>query len=174
MSITVQTERLQLCEATLEDGRFFYELLNTPSWIEFIGDRGIRTLEDAESYIQQSLISSYLENGFGLYKMVLREKNQPIGLCGLVKRSDLKKPDIGFAILPEYEGKGLVFEAAVAVLEYARQVLGQDEVWAITTEENLKSRRLIERIGLGYVKHVQFDADQQQFLLYSNKVVTQN
>jgi ribosomal-protein-alanine N-acetyltransferase len=96
----LQTRRLTLSEATLSDIPLIFKLLNSPNWLEFIGDRNIRTLEDAEKYIQNSLIKSYRENGFGLWKVELKSDKTPIGLCGLLKREMLDFPDLGFAILP--------------------------------------------------------------------------
>ena len=117
------TERLWVEEANADDVKFIYALLNSPNWLRFIGDRGIRSLDDALEYIESAMIKSYRENGFGLYKLVLKADQKPIGLCGLLKRPVFDHPDIGFAVLPEYEGKGLVFEAAKAILEHAQTIL---------------------------------------------------
>ena len=133
------TERLALDEAVLEDAEFIFDLLNSPNWIEFIGDRSIKSIKDAERYIQNSLINSYREHGFGLYKMVLIESNEPIGLCGLLKRATLDHPDIGFAILPEFEGMGYTYEAAKATIEYAHAALSLATILAITSEDNTRS-----------------------------------
>ena len=103
----LETERHWLEEADSNDGAFFFELLNSPTWIRFIGDRGIASIDDAVNYIRESLIKSYRKNGFGLYKMVLKQDDRPIGICGLLKRPGLEHVDIGFAILPQYEKKDM-------------------------------------------------------------------
>lgn len=144
----VETQRLYLENVTLKDGKFIFGLFNTPACIQFIGDRGISTLDKAKIYIQSSFIKSYRENGFGLYKMVLKENQKNIGICGLVKRPALNHADIGFAILPTFEGKGYVFEAAQATINYAQSELKIKTLLAITKEENIRSISLLERLGL--------------------------
>ncbi|WP_299484835.1 GNAT family N-acetyltransferase [uncultured Allomuricauda sp.] len=165
MKLIVETERLLVVEAELEDSKFFFELLNSPNWLEFIGDRGIKTEKHAEAYIQSSLISSYENNGYGLFKMVLRQSLEPIGICGFVKRDYLEHPDIGFAILPQFEGKGFVFEACNSLLIYGKEILSLHPILAITTEKNVRSQALLSKIGLnssGIIK-----PNKEEFLLYS-------
>ncbi len=164
----LETERLTLEEANMEDAGFFYTLLNTPTWLKYIGDRGIRSVADAEHYIQNSLIKSYRENGYGLYKMVLKSEGTPIGLCGLVNRETLSDPDIGFALLPKYEGKGYAYEAAFATLEFAKKQLQISTILAITSEQNAHSIRLIEKIGLVFYKKIRMKEGSEECLLYSN------
>ena len=103
---TIKTVRLYIQEVTLDDHAFILELVNSPTWLKFIGDKNVTTKETALNYIQHSLIESYQKNGFGLYKMVLTAQNIPIGICGFVQRDYLEHPDIGFAILPQFEGIG--------------------------------------------------------------------
>uniref|UniRef100_UPI0040477E4A GNAT family N-acetyltransferase n=1 Tax=Roseivirga sp. TaxID=1964215 RepID=UPI0040477E4A len=155
-------------EANADDIEFIYALLNSPNWLRFIGDRGIRSLDDALEYIESAMIKSYRENGYGLYKLVLKADQKPIGLCGLLKRPVFDHPDIGFAVLPEYEGKGLVYEAAKAVLEHAQTILKIDHILAITTNLNSRSQNLLSRIGLKMEGWVDYAA-QGDFLLYSTK-----
>ncbi|MFT6828180.1 MAG: ribosomal-protein-alanine N-acetyltransferase [Roseivirga sp.] len=168
----LETERLWVEEANADDVEFIYDLLNSPNWLRFIGDRGIRSLDDALEYIESSMIKSYQENGFGLYKLVLKAGQIPIGLCGLLKRPVFDHPDIGFAVLPEYEGKGIVFEAAKAVLEHAQTILKIDTILAITTNLNSRSQNLLSRIGLKMEGWVDYAA-QGDFLLYSTKAKNQ-
>ena len=122
--IVLETARLRLEEGTLDDQVFIFTLLNSPNWIEFIGDRGIESLTDAENYIKNTLIKSYDTNGFGLYKVTLKHDSSPIGLCGFLKRDYSDHPDIGYAILPKYEGNGYTSEAAKAVLNYGKTQFG--------------------------------------------------
>lgn len=163
-----ETERLLLEQAEIPDAPFFLKLLNSPGWIAQIGDRGIKTTEDATHYIRDALIKSYKENGFGLYKMIEKQEKQPIGICGLLKRPDLDYPDIGFAMLPEYEGNGYAFEAAKATLEYAETTLGLRVILAITIMKNTRSKKLLERIGLQQIDVINFKS-KEECLLYSNE-----
>ena len=164
----LETPRLILQEAVLSDAPFFYQLLNSPNWIKYIGDRGIGTVADAEAYIQKSLIHSYRENGFGLYNMVLKENGMPIGLCGLINRPTLDHPDIGFAVLPAYEGKGYTSEAAQGTMDYAQKVLGLKKILGITSEHNLGSQRILEKVGLRFVEKKKRSAeDVEETLVYA-------
>ena len=116
----LQTERLSLETATMTDAPFILELLNSPGWLQFIGDPEIRTLEAAQKYIEYKLIKSYEENDFGMFKMVRQSDQAVLGMCGLINRTTLSDIDIGFAILARYEGKGYTYEAAAAILDYAQ------------------------------------------------------
>lgn len=165
---SIVTGRLIINEAELRDSHFFFELLNSPNWLEFIGDRGIDNEVDARSYIKSSLQKSYIENGFGLYKVSFREDLVPIGICGFLQRDYLDSPDIGFAILPKFEGMGLISEAASSVLNHGKTMLGFKEILGITTEENLSSRRVLTKIGLREVDKIKPDANGDELLLFSN------
>ena len=148
----LETERLVLEELSAGDEKFIFELMNSPGWIEHIGDRGINTLDDAINYLNSRLIASYKVNGYGLFKVVLKDNSTPVGLCGLVNRPSLDYPDIGFAFLPKHMGKGYGYESAAAILIYSKEVLGLEQVVAITSAENTKSQKLLERIGLKFDK----------------------
>jgi RimJ/RimL family protein N-acetyltransferase len=101
------TERLELVHLTLEDAPFILELVNDPAWLRFIGDRGVRTLAQAEAYLQDGPLASYATHGFGLYLVRRKSDGAPLGMCGLLKRPSLPQPDIGFAYLPQFTGQGL-------------------------------------------------------------------
>lgn len=131
----------------LEDAAFFLRLLNEPSWLENIGDRGVRTLADAEGYIRNNIRAAYQAHGFGLYAVQLRSVPLPIGLCGLVKRDFLPSPDLGFALLPEHCGHGYATEAARAVLKHAQLELRIERLYAIVRSGNQRSVRLLEQLG---------------------------
>jgi [ribosomal protein S5]-alanine N-acetyltransferase len=148
----LETERLLLREVEPADADFVLDLLNQPSFKKFIGDRGVRTIEQARDYIATRFTDSYQENGFGLYLVELKTDGTPIGVSGFVKRRELDDPDIGFALLPQFERKGYAFEAAHAVMRYGRETLGLLRVLAITTLDNESSGRLLEKIGLSF-KH---------------------
>ena len=124
MEYILETERLGLREFNLKDTQFIIELLNSPGWLQFIGDRNVKTAGEAASYIKNGPIKSYSENGFGLCMVEIKENKTAIGMCGLIKRDGLENPDIGFAFLPNYMTKGYAFEIACATLSYAKDTLG--------------------------------------------------
>ena len=150
--IVLETQRLTLRHATSDDAEFMLRLLNEPSFIRFIGDRGVRTLDDAERYIADRLVGSYERHGYGLYVVERREEPGPIGICGLVKRDALPDADIGFAFLPEFWSAGYAYESAAAVKQHALSALGMARLLAITNDDNVASIRLVEKLGLAYVR----------------------
>ncbi|HEX8040681.1 MAG TPA: GNAT family N-acetyltransferase [Chryseosolibacter sp.] len=168
MRYILETERLRLREFRLEDGPFIVELLNSPGWIRYIGDRNVRTVRQAEAYLENGPIKSYKENGYGLFLVETRDDGVPIGMCGILKRETLEHPDIGFAFLAGYNGMGYAFEIASATLRYAKDALGIQKVSGITAAENFKSIRLLERIGLTYHRRFSFPGGNEELLLYSN------
>ena len=111
-----ETSRLRIREAVEGDAHFVNELLNSPGFLRYIGDRGVRSDEDALAYIRKNYHGSYLTNGFGLNIVELKSDATPVGVCGLVKRDSLPEPDLGFAFLPAFEGLGYGTESASVVL----------------------------------------------------------
>ncbi|MHA7942265.1 GNAT family N-acetyltransferase [Formosa sp. 3Alg 14/1] len=167
MSIAT-TERLHLEELTLNDAPFLLELLNTPNWIKYIGDRNIKSVADAEQALTNTYLKSYRDHGFGFFKVLLKSDNsKAIGCCGLIKRPELEGVDIGFAFLPEYERKGYGFESATAVLEIAKEKFKLDEVLAIVLPTNPNSIKLLEKLGMTYRKTVSPFETKEALLLYS-------
>lgn len=150
----LETERLLIREIdSAIDAEFIFELLNTPKFLEYIGDRGVRSVEQARDFIENRYRQSYRENGYGLYVVELRSDAAiplQIGMCGFVKRDYFEFPDLGFAFLPEHEGKGHGFESATAVLEYGREKLGFTKVLAITSQNNDVSVKLLEKLGFTF------------------------
>ncbi|WGV62272.1 GNAT family N-acetyltransferase [Brevibacillus brevis] len=144
----LETDRLILRWQTAEDADFVLKLMNEPSWIRFIGDRGLRTTEDTRNFILNGAVAMYEKHGFGLYLIELKEGNVPIGLCGLIKRDSLEDVDIGFALLPAYWGKGYAYEAASAVLAHGKEFFGLKRIVAITNPDNASSANLLKKIGL--------------------------
>lgn len=130
-------------------------MLNEPSFLRYIGDKKVRTLEDARQYIQNGPVASYERNGFGLCVAELKHSPEPIGMCGLLKRDELPDPDIGFALLPAFWNQGLAFEAATAVLSDARERLHLERILAITSIDNESSITLLERLGFSFDRVIQ-------------------
>ncbi|WP_282123336.1 GNAT family N-acetyltransferase [Algibacter mikhailovii] len=166
-----ETSRLILTKFTLDDAPFFMELVNTPHWIKFIGDRNIRTLKDAEQKIKSGHFESYKSYGFGFYKVLLKEENNKvIGTCGLIKRDTLDDVDIGFAFLPNYESKGFGYESARAVMKLAKNTFNLKRLVAITNPENKKSIGLLEKLGLTFEKRIKPFEDDKELLLFAKKL----
>ena len=171
MSTVLETTRLRLIEFTVEDADFVYMLLNSPTWLKYIGERGVHSPEDAEKYIRDKYMLSYKENGFGLYKVVLKDVNLPIGMCGLVKRETLDDVDIGFALHSGYERKGYAFEAASAVMNHAIKVLNIKRIVAITSIANESSINLLKKLGMKFERVVRLGKETEELNLYSNNIV---
>lgn len=167
-----ETERLIIGKFSVDDAAFVLELLNTPAWLEFIGDRHVRTLDDAKQYILTGPLTSYERFGFGPYVVKLTDNGLPIGICGLYKRDELPDIDIGFSFLPAYAGKGYGYEAASAVLAYAATTLRLMRITGITKPTNQNSIRLLEKLGLRFEKKIIFGADGQESLLFGMTLTT--
>jgi ribosomal-protein-alanine N-acetyltransferase len=140
-----QSANLNIRRFNLSDDVFIFELLNTPAWKQFIGDRNINTREDAVSYILNGPLASYDNYGYGAWLVILKDTQQPIGMCGLFKRDYLDKPDLGFAFLPGFEGRGLAYETSIASLAHIRENYDLGGLYATTTADNIRSQRLLER-----------------------------
>lgn len=162
----LETGRLLLRQLSSVDADFILELLNEPSFIRNIGDRGVRTIDGANSYILNGPVASYAKNGFGLYLVKLKATDESIGMCGLIKRDTLEDVDIGYAFLPRFWSKGYAVEAAQATKEYAKHVIGLNRIVAITDPENEGSIRVLEKIGLRFEKMVRLSEDDIELKLF--------
>ncbi len=163
----IETPRLVLRRLTVADAPFMLDLLNQPSFIENIGDRGARTLEQAATYIENGPVESYARYGFGLYLVVVRDLGEAAGLCGLVKRDGLDDVDLGFAFLPPYWKRGYAVESALAVKHYAGAVVGLKRLVAITAPTNWPSIRVLEKLGFAFEKMVRLTPDDGELKLFS-------
>jgi RimJ/RimL family protein N-acetyltransferase len=157
--VVLETDRLMVRRLTLDDAEFVFRLVNDPSWLRFIGDKGVRTLDDARNYLRTGPLDMYQRYGFGLFRVEPKESGVPIGMCGLIKRDTLPDADIGYAFLPEYRGKGYAVEAANAVLSFGDRTIGLKRILAITSIDNDSSVRVLEKIGMKF----------QQLLVLSEK-----
>jgi RimJ/RimL family protein N-acetyltransferase len=169
MKYILETERLRLRQLNYGDTVFILNLLNSPGWLEFIGDRNVKTEEDAFRYLHDGPMKSYETSGFGLWLVELQIDETPVGMCGLLKRDYLDHPDIGYAFLPEFMGSGYAFEIASATLTYVTQTLNIPTILATVLPTNKKSIRLLEKIGLRFDKTIISPSDNTKLLLYSNQ-----
>lgn len=163
----LETERLNLRHFSVEDAPFILELLNEPSFIQNIADRGVRTLEDARNYLRNGPLASYDRYGFGLLAVVLKTTGVPIGMCGLIKRDNLPDVDIGFAFLPRYWGKGYAYEAAAAVLTYGREVHQLTRIVAIVLPSNTGSINVLQKLGLTFEQMITWPEDGSELKLFA-------
>jgi RimJ/RimL family protein N-acetyltransferase len=155
----LHTQRLTLRKLSYDDAEFILRLLNDPDFIRFIGDKGVRNLEDARGYLRTGPLASYERFGFGLYRVDLRETGEAIGMCGLLKREVLADVDIGFAFLPEHRAKGYAFEAASAVVSHAYRDFGLTRLAGVTKPDNVGSMRVLEKLGMRPVGTVRISQD---------------
>jgi [ribosomal protein S5]-alanine N-acetyltransferase len=160
----LHSERLAFRKFDFDDADFIIELLNSPGWLRFIGDRKVRNQSQAIQYLEQGPMKSYSEYGFGLWMVLLIENETPIGMCGLLKRDYLEHPDIGFALLPAFARKGYGKEMAGAVLLYSLEKLTMSRICAISLEENTASIRVLEHLGMQYVKQIQSQTNSEELL----------
>jgi RimJ/RimL family protein N-acetyltransferase len=169
MPMTVlETDRLVLRHLAVDDAPFVLRLVNEPSWLENIGDRGVRTLEDAEQYIRTGPLEMYARLGFGLFLVELEDGGIPIGLCGFLERSHLPQVDIGFAFVPEHWGKGYAFEAASAAMSWGRSTCGFTRILAITAPHNHASSRLLKKLGFDLEGRTSLPPDTEALDLYAS------
>ena len=169
--IIAQTQRLIIRELTIDDAPFILELVNEPAWLAYIGDKGVRAMEDAVKYILTGPVKSYETNGFGLWLVQLEQSNMPIGMCGLIKRDTLPLADIGFAFLAAHNGKGYAHEAATAVLEYAQNKVGLLHILAIVNQDNVRSIHLLEKLGFRFERLITMSGEQRLVRLMGASLV---
>jgi len=163
----IETERLQLRRLSVDDAEFTLRLLNEPSFIQNIGDRGVRTLDNARAYILKGPVASYEKFGFGLWMVETKPHATPIGISGLLKREVLEDVDIGYALLPEFWSQGYALESASAVMSYAREKLRATRVLAVVNADNQSSIRLLEKLGFQFERMVRLSENAPEIKLFA-------
>ncbi|WP_310993907.1 GNAT family N-acetyltransferase [Aequorivita marina] len=164
--MNLETERLTITKYTRNDAAFIYKLMNSEGWLKNIGDRNIKTVQEAEAYLLKNYLPSYSQHGFGPYLVSLKD-GTPIGSAGFYKRTDLNHPDVGFAFLPAFFSKGYAFEAANAVMKYASEELGIQKVLGFTLPNNKGSIKLLKKLGLSESGIYTYE-DGEELVLFSN------
>ncbi len=165
-----ETKRLILRPALEGDAKFYLKLLNSPKWIKFIGDRNVGTVAEARRYIKEKMVSQLEKLGYSNYTIIRKEDGEMLGCCGLYNRDGLEGVDIGFALLTEYEKQGYAFEAADTLKTAAINEFGILNLKAITSKENVASQKLLEKLGLSYVRPVTLPSDSEELMLYELQV----
>jgi RimJ/RimL family protein N-acetyltransferase len=166
MYTSFETERLILRPTSEEDAAFMVELFNTPKWLAYIGDRNVRTLEQAETYVKARITKQFETHGYATYTVIRKSDGLKMGNCGLYDREGVDGIDIGFALLPVYEGQGYAYEAAVAIRDAAFGQFGLELIRAITVRENMASQKLLEKLGLRLVGTTKVPGDDAELPLY--------
>lgn len=160
------TERLRLRRAREDDAAMMLTIWNDPDFIRHVGDRGIRTLDEAAQVLREGALKMWDELGYGPYRVSLRDGGEPMGVCGLFKRDNLDDPDIGYGFLPQYRGKGFAYEAAEAVAAHARDHMALPGFKAIVSPENTVSIRLLEKLGMVPEGTIRMPGEDEDILLY--------
>ena len=156
----LDTERLELLPFTESDADFVLRLLNEPSFLHYIGDRGVHDLASARRYIADGPVAGYARHGHGLLRVVRRTDGASIGMCGVLRRDSLPDPDLGFSFFPDYWSRGYAHESARAVMDHARQSLDIGRILAITTQDNEPSMRLLGKLGFRFDRMVTMGAEE--------------
>ncbi|MFD0964635.1 GNAT family N-acetyltransferase [Pseudofulvibacter geojedonensis] len=164
--LSFTTERLILKPTSLDDAEFILALHNTPLWLQFIGDRKTHTIEDAKNYIKTKMLPQLHKFGYGNYTVIRKKDNAKIGTCGLFNRDGVEGIDIGFAFLPDYHNQGYAYESANIIKEAAITNFNIKQLSAITMKENLNSQKLLEKLGLVYIKDILIPDDNELLMLY--------
>jgi len=167
--LSFETERLFLKPMSKEDAPFLLELFNSPKWIKYIGDRNVRTVEEAATYIKLKMTPQLKKLGYSNYTVVRKIDHVKLGSCGLYDREGLEGVDLGFAFLPQYEKMGYAFESASKIKEVAFNNFNLKKLSAITTEENIDSQRLLEKLGFEYIKIINIPDDDEDLLFFEIK-----
>ncbi|BBE19751.1 acetyltransferase, GNAT family [Aquipluma nitroreducens] len=163
---TFETERLIIKPTFEEDAEFIFELLNSPNWLKYIGNRNVTSIESAREYIKLKMLPQFERLGFGNYTVIRKSDQAKMGVCGFYDRDGLDGLDIGFAFLQKYEGKGYGFESANKLKQVAFTEFGITEIVAITTQDNTASQKLLEKLGLTLIGTTKIPNDNEELLLY--------
>lgn len=160
------TQRLQLRWLTEDDADLMLAIWNDPAFIRYVGDRGVRTRDDALTAMRDGVLKLYREFGYGPYRLALHGSDEAMGICGLFKRDNLEYPDIGYGLLPAFCGSGYAFEAAEAVTVHAREHMNLPELCAIVTPENTRSVHLLDKLGMTAGEQIRMPGDDEDVVLY--------
>ena len=169
----LETQRLTINELNPGDAAFVLELLNDSAFIQHIGDRNVRTLEQALAYLGEKVIPSYKRYGFGMYAVRLKQGDATVGMCGLVKRESLVDIDIGYGFLAAARGQGYALESALAIKLWAVETLGMERLVAIVSPDNQPSVTLLEKLGMSFESMIRLVEGDEDICLYAWNAATQ-
>ncbi len=166
MPVRLETERLYLIPTSEEDASFILELINTPKWLRYVGDRNVKTVEEAVVYIQKRMLPQLERLGYSNYTLVRRSDGAKLGCCGLYDRDGLEGVDIGFALLPQFERHGYAFESAKEVMRAAKEEFGISKIKGITSKDHIASQKLLEKLGLTCAGTVVLPDEDEELLVF--------
>lgn len=161
-----KTERLLLRPTSTEDADFILELLNTPKWLKFVGDRNVRTVEEAKVYIEERMLPQLHTHGYSNYTMIRGDDGKKVGCCGLYDREGLEGVDIGFALLPAYENMGYAFEGSSEIMRAAKDHFSIRIIKGITSQEHLASQKLLKKLGMVCIGKVILPDEEEELLVF--------
>lgn len=167
MSTLFETARLRVRGIEEADAAQLVELVNDPEWLRFIGDRGVRTVEHAVPYIHERRVGRPGATHQGLYVVERAADGAWLGNVSFLQRPYLDDPDIGFAFLAAGRGAGYAYEATLGLLQYLRRRIELPRILAITVRENVRSIRLLEKLGLRFEREIVEDGDPQPVWVYA-------
>ena len=169
--IITETERLYLRRLNRDDAVFILDLLNQPSWLEYIGDKHVYNLNDAKKYIELAPMTMYDRYGFGLFLVCAKETSVPMGLCGLIKRDNLEDADLGYAFLPDYWQQGYALEAVLSILAYAKDTHHLTRVLALSKSTNSASKKLLKKVGFKFDRDLKLLEDEENLQIYQLELI---
>lgn len=170
--IAFKTQRLCIRPTLEEDADLIYTLMNTPKYIEYVGNRNINSIEEAEKYIQLKMLPQLHKLGYSNYTLITSENGGKIGVCGLYNREGIEGIDIGFGLLPAYEGQGYAYEASGRIMKAAFEEFKIAAVKAITSKKNSASQKLLHKLGMEMIGTTKLQDEGEELLLYKaeNKI----
>ena len=167
-NMSFETERLKIRPTGIEDAALILELMNTPKWLEFIGDRNVKTMDESRAYIEEKMLPQLERLGYANYTVIKKSNGTKIGTCGLYDREGLEGIDIGFAFLPQFESQGYGFESALCIKNAAFEEFGIDSLRAITSKKNIASQKLLEKLGFTCTGVTTLPEENEELLLYKH------
>lgn len=170
MYSTFETDRLLLRPTSEEDASFILELLNTPKWLKFVGDRNVESIEAARDYIKERMLPQLERLGFSNYTLIRKSDRVKLGCCGIYDRVGVDGVDIGFALLPEHEKKGYALEASEEILRAAKEEFNISKLKGITSKDHFASQKLLEKLGFVLVGTVILPDEEQELLVFEKNI----
>ena len=166
----LSTDRLLIRFTNLHDADFIFKLMNSPKYLQFIGDKQVHTVGKAAAYIRLKMEPHVKEYGYGNYTVIRKSDQKKMGSCGLYRRVGIAGVDLGFAFLPEFESQGFAFEACTRVMKAAFERYGIEELRAYTSQENIASQNLLSRLGFVRDGEMQFPEEQEILLAFKTNL----
>lgn len=163
---TFETERLLIRPTHIDDADFILQLLNTPKWMEFIGDRNVKDADDAKKYTEVKMLPQLKQLGYSNNTVILKSTQEKIGICGLYSKNSLEHLEIGFAFLPNFEKKGYGFESANRVIAFGFQELNMKSVSGITSLNNVASQKLLLKLGFYFDKKTLLPDESEEVMVF--------